>query len=110
MKSRLVNFLDRMQFFSPFQYGFRKGKSTEEAILAITEKIHYSLNKGEKCTGWFIDFRKAFDFVDHYILLKKIECAGLRGSCLNWFKSVLTNRIQQVKISDKLSNSLLVKA
>lgn len=110
MKTRLINFLDRLKFHSNFQFGFMKGKSTEEAILSVTDRIYSSMNSKEKATGLFIDFKKAFDLVDHSVLLTKLERTGVRGNALKWFSSFLNNRTQQVKVSNILSSPLIVKA
>ena len=64
--------------------------------MQITEKIKESIDKGKFGCGIFIDLRKAFDTVNHDILLLKLEHYGIRGNMLNWFKSYLSNRKQYV--------------
>lgn len=110
VKVRLVKYLDSISFFSESQFGFRAGKSTEDALIKVVNMIYSDLNDGNKVSGLFIDFRKAFDLVDHNILLAKLEAIGVRGPMLNWFKTFLIGRKQQVKINNVLSSSLLVKA
>ena len=64
------------------------------ALIQITEKIKESIDKGKFGCGIFIDLRKAFDTVNHEILLLKLEHYGIRGTMMNWFKSYLCNRKQ----------------
>ena len=78
------------------QFGFRKNNSTIFALIQITEKIKESIDKEKFGCGIFINLRKAFDTVNHEILLLKLEHYGIRGTMLNWFKSYLCNRKQYV--------------
>lgn len=109
MKTRLINYLNRIQFFSDRQFGFRKGKSTEDALVNVSDMIYNSMNAGSKSTGLFVDFKKAFDLVNHDILLLKMEAAGIRGVALNWFRSFLTGREQRVRVGASLSSAAPVK-
>lgn len=99
MKSRLVNFLETQNIFSTSQYGFRKGKSTTKAAFKMIEEILQSLDDKENTVGIFCDLSKAFDCVDHTILLDKLHHYGIRGVAHDWFKSYLENRSQKVVIS-----------
>lgn len=63
----------------------------------------------KKYLGFFLDLKKAFDSVDHQILINKLECYGIRGKALDLFTLYLTNRFQVVKINDVCSNSLITK-
>ena len=65
-------------------------------LMLLMDKITKSLEKGEFVFGVFLDFSKAFDIVDHDILLLKFEHYGIRGVALKWFKSYLNKRIQYV--------------
>ena len=78
------------------QFGFRKGNSTALALIDIVEKIIDSLDKGKYGCGIFIDLKKAFDTVNHKILLCKMEHYGIRGAILKWFESYLFERKQFV--------------
>lgn len=98
MKKRLVSFFDKTQFISDNQYGFRSGMSTETALIDFMKNISDKINIGNKVTGIFIDIKKAFDSVNHKILLEKLYNCGIRGRAQNWFKSYLSNRKQCVKI------------
>ena len=75
MHNRLIGFLEDNNILYKKQFGFRKGKSTISAIYAllqVTEKIRESIDKGKFKCGFFIDLRKAFDNVNHEILLQKL--------------------------------------
>lgn len=110
MRKRLVKYLDNINFFNHSQFGFRKGMGTEDALLSVTDKIYNNFNTNTKTTGLFIDFKTAFDLVDHNILLSKLEASGIRGVALSWFNSFLSNRAQKVKIGHHFSSPLPVKA
>jgi retron-type reverse transcriptase len=108
MKIRLVSFLDKTKFFSKNQFGFRKGKSTEDALLKFCGEIFDGLDKKKTCAALFIDISKAFDCVDHKLLLKKLYNIGIRGFVFKWFASYLANRKQCVKINNIKSRYLSV--
>jgi sarcosine oxidase/L-pipecolate oxidase len=68
--------------------------------------IGSALNRGNFCIGIFLDLRKAFDTCPHDILLKKLSKLGVNGIALEWFKSYLSNRTQQVEVNGSMSNRL----
>lgn len=109
MMIRLNDYLKKSNFFSNKQFGFIKGKSTESALSTVMNHVFSGLNSKLKTTGLFVDFKKAFDMVDHEILLSKLEMVGIRGVALSWFKSFITGRRQRVKINDTFSDSLIVR-
>ena len=75
------------------------GHSTNDALLDLTEDIRKAIDDNKFAFGVFIDLQKAFDTVDHTILLKKLYHYGIRGVVNSWFKSYLSNRKQCVKIN-----------
>ena len=91
---RLVSFLERNKISYCYQYGFRKLYSTVLALIEITDHIKRLLDEKKYVISIFIDFKKAFDTVDHEILLYKLECYGIRGLVNDFFRSYLTNRRQ----------------
>ena len=99
MHQRLYDFLEKQGSIYDYQFGFRKSHSTDHALLDLTEDIRQAIDKNNFACGIFIDLQKAFDTVDHDILLKKLEHYGIRGISNDWFRSYLKNRKQLVSIS-----------
>ena len=99
MYQRLYKFLDIYELLFNMQFGFRSGHSTDHALVSLTESIKSSLDKNRVGCGIFIDLQKAFDTVNHDILLKKLEHYGIRGTALSWFKSYLSDRKQFVSVN-----------
>ena len=91
------------------QFGFQKHRSTEHAIIQLIDQICSSYEENKYTLGMFIDLSKAFDKVDHKILLSKLENYGVRGKNFKWFKSYLTNRNQAVVLKKKTTNLLQIE-
>ena len=106
---RVIDFIDKHDLLYSKQYGFRSGHSTTQAIIDITEKIRASLDDNKVSCGIFIDLQKAFDTVNHNILLKKLDHYGFRGIINNWFRSYLTERKQKVSINGFVSQTKTLK-
>lgn len=104
--SRLESFLDKYQIINEDQYGFRTDRTTAMAIIEATEEITNALDRNKFAIGIFIDLKKAFDTINHSILLKKLEQYGIRGVAGDWLKSYLTGRVQYVKMGQHTSESL----
>ena len=96
---RLSNFLDINNLIYSLQFGFRPKHSTTHALINLTESIRQSLDEGSFGCGIFVYLQKAFDTVDHKILLHKLGYYGIRGICNDWFKSYLSDRKQFVSIN-----------
>ena len=101
---RISQFLLKYNILHPQQYGFRQGLSTYMAILEMVEGIHKGFENTEFTIGIFVDLKKAFDTVNHSILIDKLHFYGIRGITLSWFKSYLSNREQYVQISSHRSS------
>ena len=95
-KNRLLSFLEKHSIITSSQYGFLKGKNTCHALLDLTEFIYKNLDEKNHVHSVFVDLRKAFDTVNHNILLVKLERYGVRGVGLEWCRDYLTNRKQYV--------------
>ena len=104
MHLRITKFLIRYNILFENQFGFQKGKSTAQAILNVSKKIIDAIENKKVPISIFLDFAKAFDTVNHEILLKKLYHYGIRGVAHEWFKSYLSNRIQIVEINGKQSD------
>jgi hypothetical protein len=92
--NRLYSFLEKYNILYNLQFGFRKGLSTNFALLTLMDKIISAIDRGEYAVGVFLDFSKAFDTVDHKILIGKLYHYGIRGTPLEWIQSYLSNREQ----------------
>lgn len=97
---RVYNFFDNNSLFSENQFGFRPGHSTTDATLEFTQSINKAFENNESSIGLFCDLSKAFDTVEHAILLKKLEHYGIRGIALKWFESYLSERKLYVQLDD----------
>ena len=94
--NRLLDYLNKHEILSDNQFGFRKHHSTEYALTLLYDKISSAIDNNELTVGIFIDLSKAFDTVNHQILLDKLSHYGIRGVAFNWFVSYLSNRHQFV--------------
>ena len=101
--NRLLHFLTKCNIITGCQYGFRPGHSTSHAIIHLINNIIKVFENNEILIGLFLDLSKAFDTLDHEILIKKLYYYGIRGVLLEWFKSYLKNRAQFVQIGDEKS-------
>ena len=109
MHARLTKFLNENDIIFKSQYGFRSGHCCEHALLEVQNRISHALEKKQIAVLLFLDFSKAFDMVDHEILLSKLEHYGIRGVSLSWFRSYLTNREQYVSVGNCKSDNLKLK-
>ena len=101
---QLSHYLETNFLLTPEQHGFRKNHSTIHSIEQVTS---FMCKKGDAMlptAAVFIDFRKAFDCVQHPVLLKKIKNLGLSGLVVDWIESYLTNRKQRVYANDCYSD------
>ncbi len=104
MHNRLYGFLTKHKILRKCQYGFRKKHSTKHAISELVYKITDGYDKNEHTLSVFLDLTKAFDLIDHEILLQKLHHYGIRGMALNWFHSYLKERKQFVKYNEVQSD------
>ena len=95
---QLVSYLERECLLFNFQFGFRKGYSTEYVILETVEKLKSAVDDKKITCGIFLDFFKALDTINHHILLEKLCKYGIRGLPHAGFSSYITNRKQYVKV------------
>ena len=103
---RMESFIEQKNLLTPSQYGFRKAHSTQHAILDIVNAIQTNMDNRLFSCGIFIDLKKAFDTVDHKILLHKLDHYGFRGHINNWLSSYLQGRSQTTQIGPHISERL----
>jgi retron-type reverse transcriptase len=109
MYTRLTRFIEKYEILYNKQFGFRSKHSTLQAALSITDNIQQAIEKGWYSCGIFLDFSKAFDTVNHDILLNKLDHYGIRGLAYDWFSSYLSNRCQFVSIRHIKSDETPIK-
>ena len=107
--NRFLSYFDKHKVLSNSQFGFRKNHLTEYALTLFYEKISSAIDNKEISVGIFIDLSKAFDTVNHEILLDKLRYFGIRGVAYNWFASYLNNRQQFVQFNDTSSSRHVIK-
>ena len=100
IKNRLSKFLEDNKCLFSRQFGFRNKHSTNHALIDLTETIRKALDDNAFACGVFLDFKKAFDTVNHKILFKKIEHYEVRGHAIKWFKSYLSERKQYTAVNN----------
>ena len=93
-----IKYIEKHDILFQFQFGFRKGHSTAQAVSEIADNLREAIDNNLYTCGVFIDFSKAFDTVNHEILLKKLESYGIRGMPLKLFTRYLNNRQQYAAI------------
>ena len=104
MSWRFLNYLDSFGYISKHQYGFQRKISTCDAVTNLTEQIYENLDNKDHTIAIFLDLKKAFDTVNHDILIRKLQNFGCRGTPLNWFQNFLCDRTHCVKIDDAKSD------
>ena len=105
---RLYRFLEIHDVLFSLQFGFQENHSIDHALVSLTETVKNTLDNKRFGCGIFIDLQKAFDTVNHKILLSKLEHYGVRGCALEWFRSYLSDRKQYVSVNGSNSNLLSI--
>ena len=108
MNEQLQNYFETNKLFNTNQYAFRKKHSTEMACLQLTDNIIWMMEENKVPVNVFMDLSKAFDTIDHQILLNKLQFYGLKGTELELFVSYLSNRKQYVQFEDKKSKTEII--
>ena len=98
MYNRLYEYLESKNFIYDLQFSVQQKHSTSHALIYLTDKIQEQLNKKKLGCGIFVEFQKAFDIVDHNLLIQKLNYYSVRVTANNWFSSYLENRTQIASI------------
>ncbi len=91
-------YLTKSSLIYDFQSGFRKSHSTDTSLLYLTDFIRRQIDEGKMCGMVLLDLQKAFDTVNHSILLDKLSVMDFSSKVIAWFNSYLTGRVQRVEI------------
>ena len=92
MHKRLYSFLQKNKVLYQYQFGFRKIFSTSLALIEVVDTIIEHLDDSDIIVGIYLDLQKAFDTLNHEILLAKMKSYGIGGVMYNWFASYLSNK------------------
>ena len=109
MYDRLLSFVKKYQLLYKYQFGFREYHGTDIALTVLTDKIMSAFDEGDIVLGVFLDLSKAFDTVNHEILLMKLHKYGIRGLAYKWFSTYLSNRQQYVSFNGNDSQPQVIK-
>ena len=104
-----MNFLKRITFLLTANYGFKKGRNTTGAINKLMEDLYINFNSSKITQGIFLDFSKAFDTIDHDILIQKLILYNFTDNSKDLMKCYLSNRKQFVQINNENSSFLTLK-
>ena len=107
---RIMNFADEYSLFTDLQFGFRKGISTVDSLIHLTESVYNSLDLKKHHLSVLLDLKKAFDTVQHGILLDKLEYYGIRSKALLLIKSYLSNRPQYIQVNNNVSTQQILNS
>ncbi len=104
MYKRLINFFNKYELLYKYQFGFRTSHSTSLALIDVIDNVYEELDAGNHVVGVFLDLKKAFDTVQHNILIEKLENYGIRGVASKWITSYLKDRNQYVMVDNVKSS------
>ena len=110
MRNHLVQYLEENSLLPDNQHGFRKNRSCLTQLIEHIDAVLKSLNDGNEVDVIYLDYSKAFDKVDHQILLAKLKMYGVTGKVYRWIESFLTNRKQAVVVDSKKTTFRDVKS
>jgi hypothetical protein len=109
MYNRIIAFIDKNNFLSDAQHGFRSHRSTETALQDFINNARAAIDKKLYPIGLFLDLTKAYDVLDHQLLLEKLNSYGVRGLANSWFKSYLTDQQQYVEVTNSKQGKVTSK-
>ena len=110
VRKHITHHLETNNFMNRSQHGFRQRHSTITQLLTYMDSVLNMMEEGNPVDAIYLDFSKAFDKVDHCILMMKVENLGIKGKVLAWLKEFLTNRQQQVRVDCHLSEKEWVRS
>ena len=108
LRKKLMDYFENNSLFNSNQHGFRNSRSCVTQMLSHTYDILSGLVEGNEVDSIYIDYAKAFDKVDHGVLLLKLKQYGVNGKYIDWIKNFLSNRTQRVYVNGNFSSSASV--
>ena len=108
LRDHLTHYLEVNNIISPMQHGFRKGRSCLTQLLAHYDDLLSNALDGKETDVIYLDFVKAFDKIDHKLLLKKLSLYGIKGKLYSWLKDFLVERVLYVNLNGKMSYDTVV--
>ena len=109
VSKQFYSFVEDHNLLSPAQFGFRRHRSTTDQLLHITSNIYSAFDKRVHCDGIFLDFSKAFDRVDHQIILQSVA-GWCSSSASDWVRTFISNRTMRVKVGQSMSQLQFLSA
>ena len=109
INNKILDFISDHNVLYDQQYGFLKSRSTQHVIITLVVRITKSLHMGDLVIVILINLKKAFDTVDHKILLQKLYAYGIRGNMLKWFDSYLYHKTQYLVFDDEKADTHSIK-
>ena len=109
MYDQLYNYLTKFELLSDCQFGIRKFHATSIALLDCTNSWYMNMDRKKINLVVLVDLKKAFDTVDHEILLMKLEIYGIKGPALSLLRSYVANRTQKCQINRSTSSERIIK-
>ena len=101
--NRIYDFVIKNNIISKQQFGFLKNLGTRDALNYVTNILYQNLDRSKKTLIAFLDLAKAFDTVNHRLLIDKLYCIGIRGQALDLLDSYLSDRYQKVRLNESES-------
>ena len=108
LRKQMVAHLEENNLLNSKQHGFRSGKSCLTQLLHHFDDIIEALSNGDDMDDVYLDYAKAFDKVDHQLLIRKLQLYGFHPKIIIWIESFLTNRTQQVFVDGHMSIIALI--
>ena len=108
--NQLISYFSSENIITPTQYGFKPGSTTVDCLIDLIEEISTSLDQGDYAVSIFLDLSKAFDTVNHSILLSKLSFYGIQKPHIDWFKSYLNKRKQRVFVNGNISDTMPISS
>ena len=103
--SHISGYFEDNKLLTDYQGGFRKNKSTTSTIVSFTDAVLRSMNEAEITLATFVDLRKAFDTVNHRVLIRKLAHLGMEGKLIKWCRNYLANRMQSTVCNGRTSEA-----